>query len=43
MGRASHSGTFPGGTVRFGLGAFNTPDEVEAALQAVRVLAGRAR
>jgi cysteine desulfurase family protein len=32
-------GTFPGGTVRFGLGAFNTVDEVEAALRAVTALA----
>lgn len=32
-------GTFPGGTVRFGLGAFNTADEVAAALQAVATLA----
>ncbi len=32
-------GTFPGGTVRFGLGAFNTAQEVEAALQAVEQLA----
>ncbi len=33
-------GTFPVGTVRFGLGAFNTAQEVEAALDAVRQLAG---
>lgn len=32
-------GTFPRGTVRFGLGAFNTPDEINAALAAVRLLA----
>lgn len=32
-------GTFPEGTVRFGLGAFNTPEEVAAALDAVRALA----
>lgn len=32
-------GTFPGGTVRFGLGAFNTPEQVEAALRAVAALA----
>lgn len=32
-------GTFPGGTVRFGLGAFNSVDEVEAALRAVEALA----
>ncbi len=37
-------GTFPIGTVRFGLGAFNTAEEVDAAVDAVRelcVLAGR--
>ena len=28
-------GTFPGGTVRFGLGVFNTAEEVAAALDAV--------
>jgi cysteine desulfurase/selenocysteine lyase len=33
-------GTFPVGTVRFGLGAFNTAQEVEMALGAVRQLAG---
>ena len=32
-------GTFPTGTVRFGLGAFNTLQEVQAALDAVRQLA----
>jgi cysteine desulfurase/selenocysteine lyase len=32
-------GTFPTGTVRFGLGAFNTPEQVDAALTAVRALA----
>jgi cysteine desulfurase family protein len=32
-------GTFPGGTVRFGLSAFNTAEEVEVALGAVRQLA----
>lgn len=32
-------GTFPDGTVRFGLGAFNTHDDVDAALRAVRQLA----
>ncbi len=31
-------GTFPVGTVRFGLGAFNTADEVRAAIRAVRKL-----
>jgi selenocysteine lyase/cysteine desulfurase len=36
-------GTFPTGTVRFGLGAFNTMDEVEAALFAVEELAREAR
>lgn len=36
-------GTFPEGTVRFGLGAFNTLDEIEAALAAVAELAGEAR
>ncbi len=35
-------GTFPAGTVRFGLGATNTADEVDAALAAVRRLAGGA-
>ncbi|MCP4544098.1 MAG: aminotransferase class V-fold PLP-dependent enzyme [Chloroflexi bacterium] len=32
-------GTFPVGTVRFGLGAFNTAEQVDAALEAVRRLA----
>ncbi|MBC7250593.1 MAG: aminotransferase class V-fold PLP-dependent enzyme [Anaerolineae bacterium] len=32
-------GTFPTGTVRFGLSYFNTPDEVEIALAAVREIA----
>jgi cysteine desulfurase/selenocysteine lyase len=32
-------GTFPIGTVRFGLGAFNTTDEIDLALQAVAELA----
>lgn len=31
-------GTFPGGAVRFGLSAFNTAEEVEAAVDAVRQL-----
>jgi cysteine desulfurase family protein len=31
-------GTFPDGTVRFGLGAFNTVEEVDAAIEAVRQL-----
>jgi cysteine desulfurase / selenocysteine lyase len=34
-------GTFPSGTVRFGLGALNHPEEVEVALQAVREIAGQ--
>ena len=38
---AAHStiGTFPVGTVRFGLGAFNTVEEIDATLEAVRQLA----
>ena len=32
-------GTFPDGTVRFGLGTFTTEDEIDAAVQAVRKLA----
>ncbi len=32
-------GTFPGGTVRFGLGVFNTAEQVAAALDAVAALA----
>ncbi len=32
-------GTFPQGTVRFGLGVFNTADEIEQSLRAVRQLA----
>lgn len=36
-------GTFPVGAVRFGLGAFNTPEEVAAALRAVDRLAQDAR
>jgi cysteine desulfurase family protein len=32
-------GTFPAGTVRFGLGAFNTAEDIEQALQAVDNLA----
>ncbi|MBU0704448.1 MAG: aminotransferase class V-fold PLP-dependent enzyme, partial [Chloroflexi bacterium] len=32
-------GTFPAGTVRFGLGAFNTAEEVDAAVAAVEQLA----
>jgi selenocysteine lyase/cysteine desulfurase len=34
-------GTFPVGTVRFGLSYFNTAEEVEAAVGAVRELAAR--
>lgn len=34
-------GTFPGGTVRFGLAAFNTAAEVERALEAVAALMGQ--
>ena len=36
-------GTFPDGTVRFGLSAFNTIDEVKTALVAVETLAQEAR
>ena len=36
-------GTFPDGTVRFGLSAFNTMDEVERGVQAVRELAEKIR
>ena len=36
-------GTFPDGTVRFGLSAFSTLEEVEQGVEAVRQLAGRAR
>jgi cysteine desulfurase/selenocysteine lyase len=36
-------GTFPAGTVRFGLGAFNTAGEVSAALEAVAALTRDAR
>jgi len=35
-------GTFPTGTVRFGLSAFNTAEEVQAAMVAVRQLAKEA-
>jgi cysteine desulfurase/selenocysteine lyase len=34
-------GTFPGGTVRFGLGAFSTAEEVDAAVEALRSLSGQ--
>jgi cysteine desulfurase/selenocysteine lyase len=34
-------GTFPTGTVRFGLSYFNTEEEVDLAIQAVREIAGR--
>jgi cysteine desulfurase/selenocysteine lyase len=36
-------GTFPIGTVRFGMGAFNTLEEVDAAMVAVGQLAGEVR
>jgi selenocysteine lyase/cysteine desulfurase len=36
-------GTFPSGTVRFGLGAFNTAAQVEESLSAVRALAKEGR
>ncbi len=36
-------GTFPGGTVRFGLGAFNARNEIAIALDAVAALAREAR
>jgi len=36
-------GTFPDGTVRFGLGAFNTIEEVGSAVDAVRLMARPAR
>ena len=32
-------GTFPEGTIRFGLGAFNTEEEIETAMQAVSLIA----
>jgi len=32
-------GTFPRGTVRFGFGPFNTPDQIDRALEALRSLA----
>lgn len=35
--------TFPVGAVRFGLGAFNTPEEVAQALTAIETLAGETR
>lgn len=35
-------GTFPNGSVRFGLGAFNQPEDVRAAVNAVRLLAKEA-
>ncbi len=42
---ASHKtlGTFPDGAVRFGLGAFNTVEEVGSAVDAVRLMARAAR
>lgn len=36
-------GTFPEGTVRFGMGVFNTRDDVDMAIRAVRQLAGESR
>jgi selenocysteine lyase/cysteine desulfurase len=36
-------GTFPDGTVRFGLGTFNTEDETDAAVEAVRDLAEKGK
>ena len=36
-------GTFPAGTVRFGMGAFNTVEEVHQALRAVEHLAGEVK
>jgi selenocysteine lyase/cysteine desulfurase len=36
-------GTFPDGTVRFGLGTFTAEDEIDAAVEAVRVLAKKGR
>lgn len=36
-------GTFPGGCVRFGLGAFNTAQDVQAAVAAVHALAREAK
>ena len=36
-------GTFPDGTVRFGLSVFNTSEEVEEGVEAVRCLAGAVR
>jgi selenocysteine lyase/cysteine desulfurase len=34
-------GTFPQGTIRFGLGAFNTSEEIEEAVRAVYQLTKR--
>ena len=36
-------GTFPGGTVRFGLGVLNTTEEVAAALNAIAVISRKSR
>jgi selenocysteine lyase/cysteine desulfurase len=36
-------GTFPHGTVRFGLGVFNTPEEIDIGIEAVRSLARESR
>jgi selenocysteine lyase/cysteine desulfurase len=34
-------GTFPEGTIRFGLGAFNSEVEIETAIQAVSQICGQ--
>jgi len=34
-------GTFPGGTVRFGMGYFNRPEEVNIAVEALEKLVMR--
>jgi selenocysteine lyase/cysteine desulfurase len=36
-------GTFPDGTVRLGLGIFNTAEQVETVLEAVREIAAQRR
>jgi selenocysteine lyase/cysteine desulfurase len=33
-------GTFPGGTVRFSMGFFNTAEEIQAAVRALKAIAG---
>ena len=35
-------GTFPTGTVRFGMGYFTTEEEIDQGIEAVRFLASRA-